>query len=96
MKSTLTIKDLALDKELGSEAMATVRGGFANQANGTAQANMLNLIAPVAVANGACFGGGPVNIQVDSYPTQCAYNYSTSSNSQGYESEKGHSVPCEY
>jgi len=83
MKTTLIIKDLALDKELGSDAMATVRGGFANQANGTSQANTLALFAPVAVANGSCFGGGPVNIQVDSYPTQYASNYSTSSNSQG-------------
>jgi hypothetical protein len=83
MKSTLTIKDLALDKELGSAAMATVRGGFANQANGTQQGNMLDLCAPVAVANNACFSGGPVNIQVDSNPTQWASNYSYSSNSQG-------------
>jgi hypothetical protein len=94
MKTTLTIKDLSLDKELGSAAMASVRGGYANQANGTAQANMLKMIAPVAVANGSCFGGGPVNIQVDSYPTQCADNYSTSSNSQGYESEHDYSAPC--
>jgi hypothetical protein len=84
MKSTLTIKDLALDKELGSAAMATVRGGFANQANGTQQGNMMELFAPVAVANGANFAGaGPVIIQVDSFPTQRASNYSSSSNSQG-------------
>jgi hypothetical protein len=84
MQSTLTIKDLALDKELGSAAMASVRGGFANQANGTQQGNMLGLFAPVAVANGANFSGsGPVIIQVDSFPTQHASNSSTSSNAQG-------------
>ena len=94
MKSTLTIKDLALDKELGSEAMASVRGGYANQANGTQQSNTLGLFAPVAVANGACFGGGPVNIQVDSMPTQTAYNDSTSSNSQG--SDWARSLPGMY
>jgi hypothetical protein len=83
MKTTLIIKDLALDKELGGAAMASVRGGFANQANGTQQSNLLELVAPVAVANETSFGCGPVNIQVDSYPTQHASNYSTSSNSQG-------------
>jgi hypothetical protein len=83
MKSTLTIKDLSLDKELDRKAMSTVRGGFANQANGTAQQNALALFAPVIVGNGTKFGGGPVNIQVDSMPTQTAHNDSTSSNSQG-------------
>jgi hypothetical protein len=84
MTTTLTIKDLALDKELGCAAMATVRGGFANQANGTQQGNMMGLFAPVAVANGANFSGsGPVIIQVDSFPTQWASNSSSSSNSQG-------------
>jgi hypothetical protein len=96
MTTTLTIKDLALDQELGSEAMASVRGGYANQANATQQSNTLGLFAPVAVANGACFSGGPVNIQVDSYPTQCADNYSSSSNSQGYESEKAKYGSCGY
>jgi hypothetical protein len=83
MKSTLTIKDLALDKDLDRKAMSTVRGGFANQANGTSQANSLALFAPVLVGNGTKFGDAPVNIQVDSAPTQTAYNDSTSSNSQG-------------
>jgi hypothetical protein len=83
MTSTLTIKDLALDKQLDRKAMSTVRGGFANQANGTSQANTLALFAPVLVGNGSDFGGGPVNIQVDSMPTQTAYNSSTSTNSQG-------------
>jgi hypothetical protein len=82
MKSTLTIKDLALDKELDRTVMSAVRGGFANQANGTSQANTQALFAPVEVGNGSCFGG-VTNIQVDSTPTQTASNYSTSSNAQG-------------
>jgi hypothetical protein len=82
MTSTLTIKDLALDKELDRKDMAAVRGGLANQANATQQGNVLAMFAPVKVANGACFDS-PANIQVDSYPTQTATNDSTSSNSQG-------------
>jgi hypothetical protein len=82
MTSTLTIKDLALDKELGRKDMAAVHGGLANQANATQQGNTLTMFAPVSVANGACFDS-PANIHVDSTPTQTASNYSTSSNSQG-------------
>jgi hypothetical protein len=81
MTSTLTIKDLALDKDLGQKDMAAVRGGLANQANATQQGNTLAMFAPVSVANGAFFGGAS-NIQVDSYPTQTADNHSTSDNSQ--------------
>ncbi len=84
MTSTLIIKDLALDKELGSVAMAKVRGGLANQSNGTQQGNIQAMFAPVAVANGATFCG-VANIQVDSNPYQSADNHSTSSNSQGAE-----------
>ena len=86
MQSTLTIKDLAVTEELDRKAMSSVRGGLANQANGTSQANTQTMFAPVSVANGACFGGNaPVIIQVDSMPTQYASNYSHSSNSQGYD-----------
>ena len=90
----LMIKDLAVTKQLGAEEMSAVRGGLANQANGTNQVNTQALFAPVSVANGACFGGGPVNIQVDSYPTQTASNSSTSSNSQGSELEKAYKAYC--
>jgi hypothetical protein len=82
MTSTLTIKDLALDKELDRKTMSGVRGGLANQANATQQSNTLAMFAPVSVGNGSFFGG-PANIQVDSYPTQTASNDSTSDNSQG-------------
>jgi hypothetical protein len=83
MKSTLTIKDLSLDKELSDKAMCAVRGGN-NQANATQQSNTMALFAPVSVGNGSIFGG-PAIIQVDSNPTQSASNYSSSSN----ESFKG-------
>ena len=93
MKSTLTIKDLALTEELDRKAMSAVRGGLANQANGTNQINTQAMFAPVKVGNGSYFGG-PVNIQVDSNPTQYASNYSTSSNSQGYDWEKQYPEYC--
>ena len=80
MKSTLIIKDLSLDQQLGSKAMAAVRGGLGNQANATGQSNSLEMFAPVSVGNGSNFSGGPVIFQVDSNPTQTASNYSTSTN----------------
>jgi hypothetical protein len=88
---TLHIKDLSLDKELGRKEMSAVRGGLANQANGTGQSNLMAMFAPVSVANGAQFSGNaPVIIQVDSYPTQTASNSSTSSNSQGFGWDEGY------
>lgn len=82
--TTLTIKDLSVTEQLDRKAMASVRGGLANQANGTNQGNFMNMFAPVSVANGAVFSGSaPVIIQVDSYPTQMASNGSASSNSLG-------------
>ncbi|HJV72931.1 MAG TPA: hypothetical protein VJ654_01800 [Noviherbaspirillum sp.] len=83
MQSTLIIKDLSVTAELDSKAMASVRGGLANQANGTSQMNTQALFAPVSVGNGSFFGGAPANIQVDSYATQYASNHSTSTNNQG-------------
>ncbi len=80
MKSTLCIKDLALDKALDSKTMSAVRGGLGDQANATQQSNVMAMFAPVAVGNGSIIGGGPVTFQVDSNPTQTASNSSTSSN----------------
>ncbi|NMG53994.1 hypothetical protein [Aromatoleum aromaticum] len=81
MHSTLTIKDLSLDKALDRKSMSAVRGGFFDQANATQQQNFQSMFAPVAVANGANFAGsGPVIIQVDSMPTQVASNDSDSKN----------------
>jgi len=85
MQSTLTIQDLAVTAALDRKQMSAVRGGLANQANGTQQTNTLAMFAPVSVGNGAHFGGGPVNIQVDSTPTQTAHNGSGSANAQGID-----------
>jgi hypothetical protein len=81
MKSTLIIKDLALDKALDGKEMSAVRGGLGNQANATDQSNLLGLLAPVNVANGASVSG-PAIFQVDSNPTQTASNDNTSSNAK--------------
>jgi hypothetical protein len=83
MKSTLTIKDLALDKELDGKAMSSVRGGNSDQANATQQGNFLQMEAPVSVGNDSGIYG-PVNFQVTSNPTQTATNDSTSTNSKGF------------
>ena len=80
MKSTLMIKDLALDKELDGKTMSSVRGGNSDQANATQQSNVMALFAPVHVGEGSLIGGGPVNFQVTSNPTQTATNSSTSTN----------------
>lgn len=82
MKSTLIIKDLAIEKQLDGKAMSAVSGGNGNQANATQQGNFLQMDAGVNVAN--CSGiYGPANLQVDSNPTQTASNYSTSTNDKG-------------
>jgi hypothetical protein len=94
MTMTVLIKDLSLDKELDRKEMSAVRGGLANQANGTNQINTQALFAPVSVGNGSYFGSGPVNIQVDSSPTQSATNTSTSSNFQGSDWEKSYPTYC--
>lgn len=83
MKSTLMIKDLCTSKELDGKAMSAVRGGQGDQANASGQSNFLAMLAPVNVANGATFSGGPVIFQVDSNPVQTASNESTSTNSKG-------------
>jgi hypothetical protein len=84
MKSTLTIQDLSLDKELSGKTMSAVRGGNGNQANATGQSNIAGMIAGVAVGNGSTICG-PVNFQVDSNPTQTLSNTSTSDNSKSLE-----------
>src|SRR5215212_1333721 len=86
MKSTLLIKDLAFDQQLGGKAMAAVHGGHGygdvtSQSNATYQANNQSLFAPVAVGNGSAFmGKGPVTFNVVSNPSQYASNDSTSTN----------------
>ena len=82
MTSTLTIKDLALDKQLDGKTMSAVRGGNGDQANATMQSNVGKLVAPVKVGNDASIYG-PANFQVDSNPAQTLSNYSDSSNDKG-------------
>jgi len=53
MKSTLTISDLSASKELDGKAMSAVRGGTADQANGTSQMNVQNMAALANVGNGS-------------------------------------------
>ncbi|MGZ5818920.1 MAG: hypothetical protein ACXWJD_09250 [Burkholderiaceae bacterium] len=83
MKSTLTIKDLALDKVLDGKTMSAVHGGNSDQANATQQGNFAQMKAPVSVGNDAGIYG-PVNFQVDSNPTQTLSNYSTSTNDKSF------------
>jgi hypothetical protein len=82
MTSTLTIKDLALDKQLDGKTMSAVRGGNSDQANATMQGNVAKMTAPVSVGNDSGIFG-PANFQVDSNPTQSLSNYSDSSNDKG-------------
>jgi hypothetical protein len=79
MHTTLTIKDLSAHHELDGKAMAAVRGGDANQANGTSQLNAQGMAAVANVANGSLVMG-PATIQSDNTFTQSAYNTSYSSN----------------
>jgi hypothetical protein len=91
MKSTLTIKDLALDKQLDGKAMSAVRGGQGDQANGTSQSNVMAALAPVNVGNGSAFvGSGPATIQANSYLDQTASNYSYSEN---FKADFGYGFP---
>jgi hypothetical protein len=86
MKSTLIIKDLALDKELGGKAMSAVRGGFGSQDIKTSQENTVGVTANVNLANGAAFlNSGDVKFDVVSAPSVYASNYSDSSNSMEWK-----------
>jgi hypothetical protein len=78
--STLSTKDLSHAGELDRKAMSAVRGGVADQANATNQQNLQQMLASVSVGNGSAFGGGPATIQVESNPTQYAYNDSYAKN----------------
>ena len=82
MKSTLTISDLSASKELDGKAMSAVRGGTADQANGTNQMNVQNMAALANVGNGSLFGG-PTTIQSDNTFTQSASNYNYAENFKG-------------
>ena len=70
---TLIIKDLSASIELDIKAMGAVRGGQADQANGTSQQNLQNMVAAANVGNASMFGG-PATIQSDNSFDQTASN----------------------
>jgi hypothetical protein len=75
----MMIKDLSASLELDRKAMTAVRGGADDQAIGTSQANVQNMVAAANVGNGSIFGG-PTNIQSDNTFTQNAANYNYAEN----------------
>jgi hypothetical protein len=77
MKSTLMIKDLSLDQELGGHAMSAVRGGGSRD-NAAYQSINQGMNAAINVGPTAFLGSGSADITVNSNPTQVASN--TSSN----------------
>ena len=79
---SLMIKDLSASLELDRKAMTAVRGGEGNQANGTSQANVQNMVASANIGNGSFFGG-PATIQSDNTFTQTATNYNDAANFKG-------------
>jgi hypothetical protein len=86
MTSTLTLSDLSTSKELDRAAMSAVRGGNADQANGTSQLNLQNMLAAANVGNGLVVGANsPVIIQSDNTFTQDAHNSSTATNDKSLD-----------
>ena len=85
MKTTLTIGDLSASKELDGKAMCAVRGGNADQANGTSQLNLQSMLAAANVGNGLVVGANsPVIIQSDNTFDQDAHNDSTAINKRSF------------
>jgi hypothetical protein len=86
MTSTLTLSDLSTSKELDRAAMSAVRGGNADQANGTSQLNLQNMLAAANVGNGLVVGANsPVIIQSDNTFSQDAHNSSTATNDKSLD-----------
>ena len=79
MKSTLVLRDLSVSLELDGKAMSAVRGGQSDQANGTSQQNLQNMVVAANVGNGSLFGG-PATIQSDNTFTQTASNTNFAAN----------------
>jgi len=79
MQTTLMIKDLSASLELDRKAMTAVHGGADDQAIGTSQANVQNMLAVANVGNGSLFLG-PTNIQSDNTFTQNASNENYAAN----------------
>lgn len=83
---TLSIRDLPLSRELDVKALAAVRGGNADQANGTSQLNLQSMLAAANVGNGLVVGhNSPVIIQSDNTFTQDAHNTNTAYNSKSLD-----------
>jgi hypothetical protein len=82
MKS-LMIKDLSASLELDRKAMTAVRGGLDDQAIGTSQANVQNMVAAANVGNASLFAG-PATIQSDNTFTQNAANYNYAENASAF------------
>ena len=86
MTSTLTLSDLSASKELDHAAMSAVRGGNADQANGTSQLNLQSMLAAANVGNGLVVGANsPVIIQSDNTFSQDAHNSSTATNDKSFD-----------
>jgi hypothetical protein len=79
MTTTLTIKDLSINKELDRKAMLAVRGGVGNQAIAEQQSNTQFGVVNMNVGNGSTFNG-PTTIQANSSLKQEASNFSFSKN----------------
>jgi hypothetical protein len=86
MKSTLCIGDLPASRELDRQALRAVRGGQADQANGTSQLNLQSMLAAANVGNGMVVGmNSPVIIQADTTFNQDAHNTNTAVNSKSLD-----------
>ena len=86
MTSSLIISDLSASQELDRAAMSAVRGGNADQANGTSQLNLQNMLAAANVGNGLVVGANsPVIIQSDNTFSQDAHNSSTATNDKSFD-----------
>ena len=79
--TNLHISDLSISKDLDGKAMAAVRGGLDDQAIGTSQVNLQNMLAAANVGNGMVVGANsPVIIQSDNTFSQDADNSNDASN----------------
>jgi len=76
---TLIIQDLSASIELDRKAMTAVHGGADDEAVGSSQANVQNMVVASNVGNASGFGG-PATIQSDNAFTQNAANYNTATN----------------
>ena len=75
----LHISDLSISQELDAHAMAAVHGGAGDQAIGTSQGNLQEMLAGANVGNASLFAG-PATIQSDNAFSQSASNYNTATN----------------